>query len=180
MRTPVIIATALLAVAATAAPAAAARPERLPTPEVATFAGFCGGSITLTVTKNNVKTSFAPGESGFTDFLRGNFVVEVVLDDGGPETRSVVLRTPGQVRVTGTEDRLTISSIGRTLLVLPPAGVPELKALRDAQLASGLPDLALVTGRVDTVLTLDPDTGLETAGVVTYNGKVTDVCDLFA
>ena len=174
MRTPVIIAAALLSVATTASPAIAAKPEPVTTPDFVELGEFCGSQITLTFIKNNLKRSFAEGESGFTERLRGNFVVEVTTSDG----RSAVVRTPGLFRATGTEDSVTLNSIGRTLLVLPPEDIPEAQAQRDAQRAAGLPDLALITGRVDTVLSINPTTGLATDAVITYTGNVTDVCDL--
>jgi len=95
-------------------------------------------------------------------------VIEVTSGDG----RSAVVRVPGQVRVTGTEDMVTISSIGRTLLV------PLLEAEREAQREAGLPDLALVTGRVDSTLTLDPITGTPIDVDIAITGKVIDACDL--
>ena len=174
MRTSVIAAMAVLAVGATASPAVAAKPERVPTPDAVEVGTFCGSEITLTFIKNNLKRSFVEGESSFTERLRGNFVVEVTTSDG----RSAVVRTPGLFRATGTGDRVTLNSIGRTLLVLPPEDIQEAEAQRDAQRAAGLPDLALITGRVDTVLTIDPTTGLATDAVITYTGNVTDVCDL--
>jgi hypothetical protein len=167
-------ATALLAVAATASPATAAKPEPITTPEFVELGEFCGSSITLTFVENNVKRSLVEGESGFTERLRGNFVIELTTDDG----RSAVLRTPGQLRIIGAGDSVTVSSIGRTFLALPPLSIPELEAQRDAQIEAGLPDLALITGRVDTAITLDPETGMEIDAEITYSGRVIDVCEL--
>lgn len=173
MRKPLIIAAAVIAVATTAAPASAAKPDRLTTPPVSEPLDFCGTTITLTVIKNNVKTSTDEGASGPTEVLRGNFVVEVTAEDG----RSAILRTPGRVVSTRTEDMVTVTSIGRTLLVLPP-DVPGPRVVREAQRDAGLPDLGVLTGRITTVVTFDPKTGMETEAVITYNGNVTDVCDL--
>lgn len=168
MRTPLIIATAVLAVGAMSSPAVAEKPEPGPSFPPETFEGFCGGSITLVELKNNTKSSFEGGEFGFTDRIRGNIVVEITSDDG----RSTVLRLPGLARITGDEDSLTFIGTGRTLLI--PFSPVDAEAQREA----GLPDLALVIGRTEFTTVFSPETGEAVDADVTFNGKVIDVCDL--
>ena len=168
MRTPVILASALLAVAATASPAVAAKPEPVPTPPTETIGHLCGG-ITITVTKNTAKVTSEADASGFTEHVRGNFVQQVTSLRTG---RSVVVRTPGRVHVVGTRERVTISNSGRTFLL----AFGELQA--EAHRGAGLPDVAVVSGRVVIERTLDPVTGAPVDDDITYTGHVTDVCEL--
>lgn len=168
MRTPLVIATAMLAVGAMSSPAVADKPEPLPPLPPMTFDGFCGGSITLVELKNNAKSTFNGGEFGFTDRIRGNTVVEITSDDG----RSAVLRVPGQIRVTGDEDSLTAVVTGRTVLIpLFPVEV-------DAQREAGLPDVALIIGRAEATTVFSAETGEPVDSHVTFSGKAIDVCDL--
>jgi hypothetical protein len=168
MRTPVLLATALLAVVATASPATAAKPDRFETPEPSPKLELCGTQIVISVIKNNVKVNFEAGESGFTDFLRGNFVFKLTAEDG----RSAVVRSPGRLFATGTEDgTVIVESIGRTLLV------GDNPVTAKAQLEAGLPNVALITGRTVSTVTLGAD--MKPSAIdITYTGNVTDVCDL--
>ena len=167
MRTRLVMLAAVLGAGVLASPALADKPERLPfAPEPVTFPGFCGGEgITLTELKNDAKSSFSGDEFGFTDRIRGNLVAEISSGE-----RSVVLRLPGQARITADEDSFTFIGTGRTLFI------PFTDEDFDAQREAGLPDLALVIGRVEDTATFDSTTG-EVEREITYNGKVVDVCD---
>lgn len=162
-----VLGVGVLGVGVPASPALADKPERLPMEtEPMTFEGLCGGSITITELKNNAKQNFEGDEFGFEERVRGNIVARIDSGD-----RSVVVRLPGLARITADEDSFTFLGTGRTLFI------PVAEEQFESQRRAGLPDLALVIGRVEATTTFDPSTG-EAVEEITYNGKVVDVCDL--
>jgi hypothetical protein len=126
----------------------------------------CGGQITIEVLKDT--TNFKELDFGFQ--TAGNAVLRVSDGDS-----SVLLRLPGRARVTfdpetGTS---TQSLTGQTLLV------PFTEEQRAAIEAAGLPELALIKGRVVITEEFNPETGEPiSAQVVSHTPNVTDVCAL--
>ena len=58
--------------------------------------------------------------------------------------------------------------------------MPDTESLRTALADAGLPDIALVTGRVVVLETFDEATGTVTDRIVSASPHVTDVCALLS
>ncbi len=157
----------LLAVAAgvtacvIASPSPASAQDALPPVEP------CGSTLVATVVKDTTNTR----EHEVFGQTTGNAVVELTDADS-----TVTLNVPGRVRF-GTGDRpqdARITLTGRTVL-LPDTSLAVREAFREA----GLPDIALITGRV-VIDEAYNDEGELTDVDISYRGRVTDVCALLA
>lgn len=127
----------------------------------------CGGTVTVETLVDT--TRFVETKSGFQ--IVGNGVVRLSDEDS-----SVDIRIPGRVSfgpdaATGGT-RIVLS--GRDLLI------PDTKSLAAALADAGLPDIALITGRVVVVETFDEQTGTVTDRIVSATPHVTDVCALLS
>jgi hypothetical protein len=123
----------------------------------------CGGTVTVETIVDT--TRFIETKSGFQ--IVGNGVVR--LSD---QNSSADIRIPGRVSFSGDETGTRIVLTGRNLLI------PDTESLRAALADAGLPDIALITGRVVILETFDEETGTVTDRIVSATPKVTDVCAL--
>jgi len=126
----------------------------------------CGGTVSVQTIVDT--TQFVETKSGFQ--IVGNGVVR--LSD---QNSSVDVRIPGRVSFSTDKTGATrIVLTGRNLLV------PDTESLRTALADAGLPDIALVTGRVVVLETFDEATGTVTDRIVSASPHVTDVCALLS
>jgi len=131
---------------------------------------LCGGVLDIELIVD--RTKFKPLENGFQQ--QGQAIVRISDEDS-----SVDIRVPGRLVLTedlGTGLRTIVLS-GQNLLV------PVTEGQLDAQREAGLPDLALVKGRVVLTeqITAGGAEGPAVPGserVVSFTKNVTDVCAL--
>lgn len=124
----------------------------------------CGGTVTVETIVDT--TRFIETKSGVE--IVGNCAVG--LSD---ENSSVDIRIPGRESFSADPSGATrIVLSGQNLLV------PDTESLRQALADAGLPDIALISGRVVILETFDEKTGTVTDRIVSATPKVTDVCAL--
>ena len=128
---------------------------------------LCGGAVRVELLRD--RTRFKPFENGFQQ--QGSLRLRVSDEDS-----SVELNLPGRLRLADDPQSgvRTIVLSGRNLLL--PATDGELAAVRRA----GLPDIALVTGRVVLTEGIKPDGSIVPGSerVESFTPRVTDVCAL--
>ena len=128
---------------------------------------LCGGAVEVELLRD--RTRFKPLENGFQQ--QGSLRLRVSDKDS-----SVELNLPGRLRLADDPQSgvRTIVLSGRNLLL--PATDGELAAVRRA----GLPDIALVTGRVVLTEGIKPDGSIVPGSerVESFTPRVTDVCAL--
>lgn len=161
-KTALAIASAALILPATVAAAEETEPPTEPPTITA-----CGSTLTVEELKANFNERL--GETGFA--VSGNLVLSISDEDS-----SVVVRLPGRITGEFTETSGLITQTGRTLLVPDPA----FPFLAEAIARAGLPELPVIDGRVVFTETYDPVTGAPTVEVTSFNGHVTDLCELLA
>ena len=159
-RTALALTSAALMLLTTASPAAAEEHE---------FTINACGSV-LKGEELKAQINEQPGEAGFA--MSGNVVLRLSDEDS-----SVVLHLPGRLTVEVTDAGEIVTQTGRTLLSADPAYPFQAEAFAQA----GLPELALISGRVVQKVTIDPVTDEPTALEITsVKGRVVDVCELLA
>jgi hypothetical protein len=127
---------------------------------------MCDGEV-LTIEFVRDTSRFHPREFGFS--VTGNGIVR--LSDGDS---SVDVRVPGRLSITDDPEAGTLTFVlsGRNLLFA------ETPAQREALEAAGLPEIALITGRVVIVSTFDPEEETVSEEIVSFTPHVVDVCAL--
>jgi hypothetical protein len=125
----------------------------------------CGGTVTLEQIVDT--TRLIETKAGIQ--IVGNGVVQLSDRDS-----TIDVRIPGRVSFSSdAETGVTrIVLTGQTLLI------PDTEGLRTALADAGLPDIALIHGRVVIVENFDEETGTVTDRIVSATPRVTDVCAL--